>query len=241
MRVASLTMEQLLSLPKLRDLDKYGVITDVDPFDLPLGAWSMAINLRFEDGRINSAPVWRAVGAPSPIPRLASSTSPTGPTAARRYSWATRTASSLYGRQLLRRPTAHRLHALDAEAAWSGCTLAEVVYMNREDRVPWMLKPTDTLFSNLTGWNSTWRAKLIRSYASAIVALNLTKGGVRYPTMVKTSDIVADPGIPPSSWDETLTTNNATENLLTEMNGEIVDAATLGNSLILYSNSETWP
>ena len=53
-----------MPLPKLRDLDKYGVITDVDAFDLPLGAWSMALNVRFEDGRINSAPVWRAVGPP---------------------------------------------------------------------------------------------------------------------------------------------------------------------------------
>src|SRR4029077_14988114 len=52
-----------MPLPKLRDLDKYGVITDADPFDLPLGAWSMALNVRFEDGRINSATVWRAVGA----------------------------------------------------------------------------------------------------------------------------------------------------------------------------------
>jgi hypothetical protein len=50
-----------MALPKLRDLDKFGVIADVDPFDLPLGAWSMALNVRFEDGRVNSAPVWRNV------------------------------------------------------------------------------------------------------------------------------------------------------------------------------------
>jgi hypothetical protein len=116
-----------------------------------------------------------------------------------------------------------------------------VVYVNREDRAPWFMRPTDTRFQGtLTGWNATWRAKLIRSYASAIVALNMTKGGVRYPTMVKTSDIVTDPGVEPSTWDETDPTNNATENLLTEMNGEIVEAAPLGNSLILYSNLETW-
>jgi hypothetical protein len=58
--------------------------------------------------------------------------------------------------------------------------------------------------------------------------------------MVKTSDLVTDPGVEPPSWDNTITTNNATENILTEMNGEIVEAQPLGNSLILYSNSETW-
>jgi len=58
--------------------------------------------------------------------------------------------------------------------------------------------------------------------------------------MIKTSDIVTDPGVVPTTWDETDATNNATENILTEMNGEILDAAKLGNALILYSNSETW-
>src|SRR5687768_332662 len=52
-----------MALPKLRDLDKFGVITDRDPFDLPLGAWSMAINVRFGDGKVTSAPVWRSVGS----------------------------------------------------------------------------------------------------------------------------------------------------------------------------------
>jgi hypothetical protein len=230
-----------MALPKLRDLDKYGVITDVDPFDLPLGAWSMGINVRFEDGRINSAPVWRSVGDPL------SNTSPRFVYVANRAD----NATSIFvgykdGTVSQWAPTTEDAYSVsgyvpaEVEATWSGCTLAEVVFMNREDRVPWMLQPSDTAFSNLSDWDSGWRAKLIRSYASAIVALNMTKAGVRYPTMVKTSDIVADPGLPPSTWDETDPTNNATENLLTEMNGEIVDAATLGNSLILYSNSETW-
>jgi hypothetical protein len=230
-----------MALPKLRELDKYGVITDVDPFDLPLGAWSMGINVRFEDGKVTSAPVWRAVGAPlaNANPRYVqvanradNSTSiligyKNGTVA----DWTSTAVTSV-------NPAGYVLS--DAEATWSGCTLAEVVYVNREDRVPWSMQPDETAFKNLPGWNAGWRCKLIRSYASALIALNITKDGVRYPTMVKTSDIVADPGVEPTTWDETDPTNNATENLLTEMNGEIVDAATLGNSLILYSNSETW-
>jgi hypothetical protein len=230
-----------MALPKLRDLDKYGVITDVDPFDLPLGAWSMALNVRFEDGRINSAPVWRAVGAPltNTSPRFCYVANKADNTTAifvgnkdgTVISWtsAAETAVSVSG-----------YTPSDAEVTWTGCTLAEVHYLNREDRVPWALGPTATQFSNLSGWNAGWRCKLLRSYGSALIALNITKAGVRYPTMIKTSDIVTDPGIAPSTWDETDATNNATENLLTEMNGEIVDAAQLGNAFILYSNSETW-
>lgn len=230
-----------MALPKLRDLDKYGVITDVDPFDLPLGAWSMGINVRFEDGKVTSAPVWRAVGSAlaDSAPRFVyvanradNSTSIfVGYASGIVADW-TPTAETNY------HPTAYTPST--AEAAWSGCTLAQVVYINREDRLPWSLVPSATKFTNLSGWNSGWRCKLLRSYASALVALNLTKSGVRYPTMVKTSDIVTDPGVVPTTWDETDPNNNATENLLTEMNGEIVEAATLGNSLILYSNSETW-
>jgi hypothetical protein len=234
-------MEKLLSLPKLRELDKFGVITDVDPFDLPLGAWSMALNVRFEDGRVNSAPVWRAVASPlaDPAPRYVyvanradqSTTVYVGYQNGLVSNWSPISEAAVS-------PVGYV--ATTSEAIWSGASLAQVVYINREDRVPWAQRPADSQFSNVTGWDSTWRAKLIRSYSGALIALNMTKGGVRYPTMVKTSDIVADPGVEPSSWDHTLTTNNATENLLTEMNGEIVDAATLGNSLILYSNSEAW-
>uniref|UniRef100_E6VL30 Hypothetical genomic island protein n=1 Tax=Rhodopseudomonas palustris (strain DX-1) TaxID=652103 RepID=E6VL30_RHOPX len=229
-----------MSRSKLRNLDKYGVITDVDPFDLPLGAWSMALNVRFEDGRINSAPVWRQVGDPlSFTPRFCyvankadSSTS--------LYIGARDGSVTDWSPSTERAASPTGYSPVDSEAHWSATTLAGVVYMNREDREPWYLRPTDTTFKVLPGWSSGWRARIIRSYASALVALNVTKGGIRYPTMVKTSDLVRDPGEPPQTWDEAQTTNNATENLLTEMNGEIVDAAVLGNSLILYSNQEAW-
>lgn len=230
-----------MSLPKLRQLDKFGVITDVDPFDLPIGAWSMGINVRFEDGKVTSAPVWRDVGdhLTNPNPRFVyvanradSSTSIfVGSMNGQAAEW---TSSA----QVNVSPTGYT--PVEVEATWSGATLAEVVYLNREDRVPWSMRPTETIFKAVPGWNASWRAKLIRAYASSIVALNITKGAARYPTMVKTSDIVTDPGVEPPSWDETSPTTNATENLLTEMNGEIVEAQQLGDSLLLYSNSETW-
>lgn len=230
-----------MSLPKLRSLDKFGVITDVDPFDLPLGAWSMGVNVRFEDGKVTSAPVWRAVGTAlaTTTPRFVyvankadnSTSIYVGYLSGKVHDWtpSTDTNVSISG-----------YSNSDAEAQWSGATLAGVVYLNREDRVPWMLRPADTIFSAVTGWDADWRAKFIRAYNSALIGFNITKDGTRYPTMVKTSDIVTDPGVEPPSWDETDTTNNATENLLTEMNGEIVEAQPLGNSLVLYSNAEAW-
>lgn len=230
-----------MALPKLRDLDKYGCITDRDAFDLPLGAWSMAVNVRFGDGKITSAPVWRAAGD------ALTNVSPRFVYVANKADNSTSVyVGSLDGTVLDWTPTSETDVSIsgfvpaDAEAAWTGATLAQVVYVNREDRVPWALKPADTEFSAVTGWDATWRAKIIRAYGSAICAFNITKAADRYPTMVKTSDLVTDPGVEPSTWDHTLTTNNATENLLTEMNGEIVDAQPLGNSMVIYSNAESW-
>jgi len=234
-------MEHPLSLPKLRNLDKYGVITDVDPFDLPLGAWSMALNVRFENGRVSSAPVWRAVGNPL------SNTSPRFVFVANKAD----SSTSIYvcnfdGTVIDWTPNAETDVSItgfttnEAEAQWTGAALAGVVYLNREDRHPWCLKPTDSIFSEVPLWDSGWHAKIIRAYAGALATFNITKDGVRYPTMVKTSDIVADPGVPPPSWDATDATTNAVENPLTEMNGEIVEAQQLGNAMIIYSNQETW-
>ncbi|MBR1173885.1 hypothetical protein JQ617_07960 [Bradyrhizobium sp. KB893862 SZCCT0404] len=230
-----------MSLPKLRNLDKYGVITDVDPFDLPLGAWSMALNVRFEDGRVTSAPVWRAVG------NALTNTKPRFVYVANKADTTTSVyVGSLDGSVTDWTPSSETAVNVtgftpnEAEAQWSGATLANVVYLNREDRIPWLMRPADTKFSNLTGWDPSWRAKLIRSYASALVAFNITKTGVRYPTLVKTSDLVIEAGFEPPSWDATDPTTNATENPLTEMNGEIVEAQQLGNSMIIYSNSEAW-
>lgn len=230
-----------MPLPKLRDLDKYGVIADRDPFDLPLGAWSMALNVRFGDGKVTSAPVWRSVGS------VLTNVSPRFLYVANRADNSTSVyVGSMDGTIVDWTPASETdvsitgYVASEVEAAWSGASLAQVVYINREDRVLWALKPSDTEFAAATGWDSTWRAKIVRAYGGAICAFNITKAGTRYPTMVKTSDLVTDPGVEPSTWDHTLTTNNATENLLTEMNGEIIDAQPLGNSIVLYSNSETW-
>src|SRR5258708_21024010 len=50
-----------MALPKLRNLSKYGVLTDPDPYDLPPEAFSLAVNCRFRNGRVVSAPVFRSV------------------------------------------------------------------------------------------------------------------------------------------------------------------------------------
>jgi hypothetical protein len=57
--------------------------------------------------------------------------------------------------------------------------------------------------------------------------------------MVKWSDF-SYYGAPPASWDTGSTTNSAGENIVNEMQHEIIDGLTLGNSFILYCAASVW-
>jgi hypothetical protein len=127
----------------------------------------------------------------------------------------------------------------DSDGLFTACQLGGVLYVNRNDRVPWDWKPGDTTFEALANWTSNHRCNVLRAYNDALCAFNVTQGATAYPTMVKTSDLTTY-GAVPTTWDHTDPTNNATENILAEMKGAIVDAQTLQSSMIIYTNRETW-
>lgn len=224
---------------KIRQLGKYGIVSDVDPYDLPPEAFSAGVNARFRNGRITRGPVFRsarALGTSNPRYVFARSPS-TG-------------SDSIFvgyqsGRVFL---TSHTVETdvspagfVDtvADGVWSDTQLADVLYVNREDRVPWFMRTSDAVFLTLTNWDSTWRCKLLRTCGGALVALNVTKAGVSFPTMVKTSGFPTA-GTVPASWDQTLPNTNATENILAELKGPIVDAQSFGSNLIIYGHEQAW-
>jgi hypothetical protein len=132
------------------------------------------------------------------------------------------------------------------EATWTSTTLANVTYINRSDRAPWYLRTSDSIFQNLgvangapASWDSTWSCSILRACSGALVALNVTKGAVNSPTMVKTSSIPLA-GTVPTSWDPSLANTLASENILAEMQGPITDGCALGNNLVIYGEAEAW-
>jgi hypothetical protein len=133
----------------------------------------------------------------------------------------------------------------NAEGVWTSCHLADVVYVNREDRVPWYRRANDSKFQSLSAasgsspWASNWTTKVLRASNGALCAFNVTKGGTNFPTMVKTSSFPLS-GTVPNSWDQTVPNSNAVENILAEMEGPIVDALGLGNLMFIYGQNETW-
>lgn len=228
----------------IRDIAKYGVLTDPDPYDLPDTAWSLGLNVRFRNGKVSSGPVFRNVFTLGTTdPRYSIAASPitgldllfTGYLNGKIYKFsATETDYTLANYV----PSA-------VEATWTNTSLASILYVNRADRAPWYLRSSDTAFQNLgTGatpanWDSTHTCELLRTCGGALVALNVTKGATNFPTMVKTSSIPLS-GTIPASWDITVANSLATENILAEMKGAIIDAQSLGPQLVIYGLQEAW-
>lgn len=229
-----------MPLIKLRELGKYGVNADIDPYDLPPQAFSRAVNARFVDGRAQRGPVMRTVSAlAGSSPRFLAANTPVLGTNdlyvayknGTVYKWTAsgETAASI---------SAYTPNVVDT-SSFCATHLARVLYLNRDDRVPWSITPSGSTFSALANWNANWRCKVLRAYNSALVALNVTKTGTSFPTMVKTSSFAVDAAVP-TSWDETDPATNAYENILSQMDGEIKDAQTMREALIIYSSKQTW-
>jgi hypothetical protein len=236
-------------LVRLRDLASKGIVTDQDPYSLPVGAFSTGVNVRFRNGKVTPAPVYRAVKQPlaEANPRY-SFTAGIGNTnndlflgyrSGRVYYYAN-------GVETDYSPTGYTV--VDVDAHWTSYTIGNLVYVNREGRPPWYLLPSTNKFRDLSAatyatpadkWDPTWTARIIAQCGGAVVALNVTKGATSYPTMVKTSSLVQTGSIP-ASWDITNPATLATENILQAMDGEIMDACQLGSDLIIYGQREAW-
>jgi hypothetical protein len=229
----------------IRNLAKYGVLTDPDPYDLPTEAWSMGVNVRFRNEKVTRGPVFRNVHALATAnPRfVVGSFGTTGQDnvflcyrngTIFKYQTGTETAYSIAG-----------YTPSDAEATWTTARLADVVYINRSDRPPWYLRSIDAQFQNLSlaagssPWQATWTAQILRSASNGLIAYNVTKSGTNFPTMVKTSSFPLSSTVP-DSWDQTVANSNATENILSEMEGPIIDAFPLYNDMFIYGSNETW-
>ena len=235
-----------MAIEHLRNLAKFGVINDVDAYDLPPEAFSAGVNVRFRNGKITGAPVFRNVlTLGTSDPRFVFSSNPTAGLDFLFVGYKNGTVSRISG--VTESPFSIAGYAPSAvEATWSTATLASVTYVNRSDRAPWYARSSDTQFQNLgvaspgpNDWANTWSCVLLRTCKGALVALNVTKGATNFPTMVKTSSIPQANTIP-VSWDITQANTLASENILAELQGPITDACKLGEDLVVYGYKQAY-
>lgn len=223
----------------IRNLGQFGVVTDVNPYDLPPNGISKANNVRFFDNKIKRANVFRGVlatTASTPVFTFAikSSTDFDKIGIADRngnvYTYQNGTESNV---------TKSGWTPANDDNPYTYTFLQGIAYINRADHVPWYLAPGGTAFANLTNWTSTWRCQSLRAFKDYLIALNVTKGTTNYPTMIKWSDI-AQYGSVPGSWDETDATKSAGENELGDMKSPLIDGMSLKDVFVAYSSDQIW-
>lgn len=230
----------------VRNLGGAGIVSDIHPYDLPPNVFSAGVNVRFENGTVSRGPVARGVfdlTAEDPaftpkhlfnVPSAVSGTESLVVVAqdySQVYELIGSTATDI---------TASEMSATgDIEAPTTHAFLGAVSYLNHRSHVPFMRRRTDATFEELSDWDSTWRCGVLRAYKDFLIALNVTKGADEYQQMIKWSDIASFGDAPPS-WDHTLTTNSAGENILNEMAGAVIDGHVLRDTFMVYGENEVW-
>ena len=222
----------------IRDLGAVGVISDVSPYNLPLNAFSTGINVRFDEGRVSRAPIFRKVkDSLGFTPRFAY-----GITPATGYDKVVMVSDDWTIQESASGSVSNRSGSITGSTdprPFTATQLADVTYLNREDRRPVYRGPTGTNFADLPNWDSTWKCGALRSYGDQLIALNMTEGSTSFPNRVRFSNFVTANNYP-DSWSETDTTKSAGTNDLVQMKTPIIDGATLGSNFIIYSSDQVW-
>lgn len=224
----------------VRNLGGAGIVSDIHPYDLPPNVFSAGVNVRFENGTVSRGPVARDVHTfdPTFVPGYVFN-SPGSVESLVAVAADYSEVSEIIGATVTDITSVGMTDAGDTEAPITHSFLGAVSYLNKRSNVPLMRRQADATFVPLTNWDPSWRCTVLRPYKDFLVALDVRKGAVEYPQMVKWSDITQYGDAPPS-WDATLTTNSAGENVLNEMKGSLLDGHVLRDTFMLYSENEVW-
>lgn len=210
-----------------------GMITDRNPADLPPNVWSAVMNASFRDGESRKASGYSKVFGASPSDTLFLIDN----IESNQLYWYEATPSAIYRTE----GTAHTnltravggAYTATEETGWTGAVLNTVVVLNNPNDKPQALRRTDATFVDLPNWPANTTCKVMRAYKNYLIALNVTKSGTEYPTLVKWSS-PADPGEVPSTWNEADPTNDAGEVPLTSAGDAILEGRKLRDSFIIY-------
>lgn len=220
----------------VRSIGSVGVITDVEPYDLPLNGFSAANNIRFDENKAKRSVVFRTVQDTLGFnPRGAFGVVPaTGFDTVLMVSedWAIKE----YANNSIQDRSGTITGSSDPRP-FTFCSLADVTYINREDRIPVARTPGVLNFSDLANWDSTWRCASLRKYNDQLIALNLTEGSSLFPQRVRFSDIASANSIP-TTWSATSTTASSGFVDLVQLETGIVDGLELGKKFMIYTSSE---
>ena len=207
----------MANLP-VRNLGGVGVVTDVNPYDLPPNAFSDARNVLFDDGRVSRAPVFKQLfPAPTSVKAFSDYTTETFATVTETFenaegdpvtdirfvaSYSDPTSGEValladktglvrtYPDGDLQFATPLTGTLTDNDEVWAHSQTAGISVLSRKGMVPYGRKiDTDTEYEFFSGdWSSNDTCAVVRSYLDYMIAMNVTKNTAEYPTMVKWSN-----------------------------------------------------
>lgn len=258
----------MANLP-VRNLGGVGVVTDVNPYDLPNNAFSDARNVIFDDGRVSRAPVFKqlfpapfsestftsisgtfdantntyenALGEPvTDIRFVASFSDPTDGEVALIADRSGVVRTYPNGELAFVTPSGT---LVTNEEPWAHTQVAGISVLSRAGMRPYGRKvDTDGNYQYFSGdWASTDTCAVVRGYLDFLIAMNVNKGSSEYPTMVKWSNpIQVGTTVANIAWDPTNPANTAGENVLGELRNPILDGLALGSQFIIYSENQVY-
>lgn len=236
----------MANLP-VRGLGGVGVITDVNPYDLPQNAFSDARNVIFDEGKVSRAPVFKKI---FPLSNFGTNetrfvsyySDPTAGQAAiicdrdgtvRTYPNGNATiVTPLLGARITN------------DEAWCHAQVSGISVLSRAGMVPYgrnLVSDNTYAYFPAGKWPNTDTCAVVRAYLDFMIALNVTKNTVEYPTMVKWSNPIPY-GSPLADvvWDPANPENTAGENILGELTTPIIDGLALGSVFIIYSATQVY-
>lgn len=218
-----------------------GVIKDLPPHELPMEAFSDITNMRAQDGALQKFLGHTQAFVPTVDPYwLLPVRIPTD------YFWMYPSSAKVYVVTQSTGVSTDITRTVGGDYTggynkWTGAVLNGIPVISDGVDIPqqWSPPNTGTPLAALANWPATYKCGSIRAFKNFLVALDITKGSTRYPTLVKWSH-PADPGAVPVSWDETDATRDAGEAPISESLGDCIDSLGLGNYHIIYKQDSAY-
>lgn len=227
-------------LAVISNLSGIGVVKDLPYFDLPVNAFTEATEMQFQGpfikrGASYSQKASIVTGTPNFIVPDASV-------------YTTTTKAYIYtGSSPVDITRVAGNYTMTGANRWNSDWLSSFLILNNGKDAPQKIEYNSTFgatpLADLPAWPAGCYAQVVRSFRNFLVAYNVYKGGVRYPTMVKWSNSAAPYSLP-DSWDETDATKDAGETILQDTSDPIIDALPLNGSggevNLIYTQNATW-
>ncbi|MCS5736764.1 hypothetical protein, partial [Herbiconiux daphne] len=247
-----------MAIFRLRGAGTKGIVTDMPSFDTPPDTWTDGLNVRFEAGRVQKIGGWYPTTyakMPNEIP-FAMTRIPLVPGVVygtEKHLWRANGEVHQNCNKIDSSGNPIEYHA-DMQHPWSYTNLSNVLVFNNTVDTPQYLDPTNTTtggfkFQDLPGWGIPskaaptktvpWHAERIVAYKTFLVALGIREDAAILKQRVRWSDS-AEPNTAPKNWYEDDENSAGGFNDLTNSMGSIQDGLPLRDSMIIYTDSDTY-